>query len=415
MKYQALKQLIAHDMNPAKYNPSPAEVEFWLESVPEVNEELFHFMESLVRMSFCQGPAKKRISTIRAEHITLLNAVGRIKNPREDIQILAAALSVSFEGLLERIDTTYKNYADPEQSIPEKLLKTLKAGLEQQIKLLAKGMEQQPVPAALQKPILGCLEDLAKMRSCSYERRNYIIEIIASTSKLLNESAADLYNGLFILLYELNFNTADFIACYREKIKRELALMTDEIQLDMRLERYLWKFKKAPFRKKKIQADFNRRSTADLMYYFIEAEINIRALEARKKEKEKAAAEAEQMAKNLAMANAEAEAEAKAKAEADALDLKSETLPLNYKIQSLLSVDALAYFFRLMAEGQVIEPGVKTELTRFLAKTFVTPGTGVNGISADSFYRKWREPVHTNAMITKAALNRMIKIIDSQF
>ncbi|MES2826699.1 MAG: hypothetical protein V4687_01025 [Bacteroidota bacterium] len=397
MKYQRLKALINHDMNPDKYNPSDAEVEFWVEAVPEINEELVNFMDTLSRISFGVDAAKRRISLVRAEHVTILNSLGRVKNPRADIQNLIKVIATYIDGVFERIDERYPNYVHPDQSIPDLYLKQLKEAILKTCGLLAADLERQEITKGMYKPLLVCLQETAKMRSCSFGERDYLQLVLNNIADLQVSQTESLYDALFSMLCDLNFNAVHFIVCYQEKIKNELNVPTDGNMTEMRLERYLWKFKKTPYRKKKIKYCSQMRSVSELMLHFVETEIGLREAQLRK-EREAKAAEEERI-----------------QAEAIIADLESGVLPPNYKIKTFFSVDCLAYFFRLMVESNLIEAGVKAELIRYLSGIFVTPGTGQNGFSADSFYRKWRNPVHTNAMNTKAALTKMIKIIDAQF
>ena len=89
--------------------------------------------------------------------------------------------------------------------------------------------------------------------------------------------------------------------------------------------------------------------------------------------------------------------------------------PGGFKIRTTLSVESLAYLLKLMIQGKVIEQGVRTELLTFACCIFQTPNTGVNGISPISMGAKYKQVTFSTAVLVKAALVRMIKIIDNEF
>jgi hypothetical protein len=79
-----------------------------------------------------------------------------------------------------------------------------------------------------------------------------------------------------------------------------------------------------------------------------------------------------------------------------------------------MNVDCLPYLFRLV-EAHVIETGLKTELLRFIAESFETPGMGANRISAGSLGTKYKQVVQSTATKVRAALKRMLRQLDEDF
>lgn len=55
---------------------------------------------------------------------------------------------------------------------------------------------------------------------------------------------------------------------------------------------------------------------------------------------------------------------------------------------------------------------VKTELMRFIAASFETPGMHAGGISATSLGTKYKQVVQSTATKVRAALKRMLKQLD---
>ncbi len=401
MKIQLLRKLIINDMNPQLHTLSFLEMEHWTELLPALKGELIDHMEWVINLSFTGYPPRKRIGALQAECGTLLNALGKVDNPIKGVDDLKLKTGNTIMEILDKIEYDYANYSAAELSLPELRLTKALVEIEQQKNKIAADFKKLAIDPQLQKVILKVMEDISKAKRCSYERMSYLRNFQEAIIELLAEKNTHLESHLLNLLYSMNFNYAGFIDYYQERIKAQVAAITCEKSRGYQLQHYLQQFKRAPFRKKKIQFDANKKTTAMLMYEFTNAEIFFleRKIQANKKTKP---AESPQPAPVQYQS-------------ADTAPAPPSVPTANYKILSLNSVDLLAYFFRLMIEAGVIEAGVKTELTRFLASILTTPRTGSNGISGDSFYRKYREPVHSTAVQTKASLIKMIKLIDAAF
>lgn len=64
--------------------------------------------------------------------------------------------------------------------------------------------------------------------------------------------------------------------------------------------------------------------------------------------------------------------------------------PADYKLRFNFSVESLAYLIKLLVNANIIEPGIKAELLRYVAANFQTPGTKMGGIAAGSFQTKYK-------------------------
>ncbi len=87
----------------------------------------------------------------------------------------------------------------------------------------------------------------------------------------------------------------------------------------------------------------------------------------------------------------------------------------NLRIRVLFSVDALAYFFKLMNKAGGLDAGPVTQLILAISKNFITPGIGDGYISPNSLTTKYKQVVQSTAMRVRVLLVRMLKLLDEEF
>ncbi|WP_316838333.1 hypothetical protein [Pedobacter nutrimenti] len=90
-------------------------------------------------------------------------------------------------------------------------------------------------------------------------------------------------------------------------------------------------------------------------------------------------------------------------------------LESNPRIRVLFSVDALAYFFKLMNKAGGLDAGPVTQLILAISKNFITPGIGDGYISPNSLTTKYKQVVQSTAMRVRVLLVRMLKLLDEEF
>jgi len=90
-------------------------------------------------------------------------------------------------------------------------------------------------------------------------------------------------------------------------------------------------------------------------------------------------------------------------------------LESNPRIRVLFSVDALAYFFKLLNKAGGLDAGPVTQLILAISKNFITPGIGDGYISPNSLTTKYKQVVRSTAMRVRVLLVRMLKLLDEEF
>lgn len=85
------------------------------------------------------------------------------------------------------------------------------------------------------------------------------------------------------------------------------------------------------------------------------------------------------------------------------------------RIRVLLSVDALAYLFKLLNKAGGLDAGPVTQLITAISKNFITPGVGDGYISPNSLTTKYKQVVQATAMRVRVLLVKMLKLLDEEF
>lgn len=87
----------------------------------------------------------------------------------------------------------------------------------------------------------------------------------------------------------------------------------------------------------------------------------------------------------------------------------------DFRIRMLVSVDALAYFFKLLNKAGGLDAGPLAQLMMCISKNFITPGIGNKYISPKSLTNKYREVVQATGLSVRKLLVRMLKLLDEEF
>nr|WP_121270573.1 hypothetical protein [Pedobacter schmidteae] len=87
----------------------------------------------------------------------------------------------------------------------------------------------------------------------------------------------------------------------------------------------------------------------------------------------------------------------------------------DHRIRVSFSVDALAYFFKLMHKAGGLDAGPVAQLLIAVSKNFVTTGLGNAYISVGSLTVKYKQVVQRSATTVRALLVKMLKQLDEEF
>ncbi len=253
-----------------------------------------------------------------------------------------------------------------------------------QMDQLRAGFKKKGVELALQDILLSCFNDFMEGKTCYYEQLLYMKALQAELINFCNKVSGAPFTELLIqhLLF-LRFNHSAFISFYQLKIRAGLEPV---FELRMQFD-YLCAYEKAL----KIQTEwangvFDKKSPAAHMAVLAYVKAELEYL---------------QKKQNWDLGDRP-------------LQLKTTAGPA-YRIKVSISADALAYLLRLLVESGIIIAQPRSQLLGFVARNFQTPGIGEQLLSASSLGVKYLQVVQTTAKGVRAALMRMLKILDSRF
>jgi len=87
----------------------------------------------------------------------------------------------------------------------------------------------------------------------------------------------------------------------------------------------------------------------------------------------------------------------------------------DYRIRVLLSVEGLAYFFKLLYKAGALDAVPVARLVVAISKNFTTNRMGNGQLSSHSMMTKYKQVVQTTARSVRALLVKMLKLLDDEF
>lgn len=382
-----LRLLVCEELNPAAKPMSAETASSWLNKLPCIVKELYNRMNRMVFSRLHSRLLKRHFRQIQAESISLMNVLSHYRTLTSGFTALQNATFQHLEDILLHIKTHHARFFNPDLCIPDSHYCTAILEIETGINPLIAALKSKNADKNLQSLIESCLADFIKAGSCSYYRLAYMKGLQQSLTALCRMGEKAVINELLKehLVYH-NLNTAAHAAYYKREIQQQLAEIFDVQQQQDLLYAYQKQFKNWQQQQSWSFSPKNKDIKTMLLAY-IKAEIKY--LDAR--------------LKNSLAAGGNPGAS------------PASTAVHNYRISVTFSVDALAYFFRLLVKAGVIGHGPKTQLLLFVAKSFQTPGIGNASLSVKSLDNKYRQVVQQTANTVRVALKRMLKLLDEEF
>jgi hypothetical protein len=389
-----LRTLILNDMDPLKHTMTKNEVSIWMETLPVIGREMFDHIGFFVNSIFQKSLVKRQIEQIRKECISLLDAADVYKDLATEMTGLRDAVVKCLEQVFEQAHFWCSKYKVDDVNMPLRHLRKEQADVDLQAKSLGSLMKAKGLDSKLQTVVLECMTGLLKTKRSNYTRMAYVRGLQTSLLQVCTESTKEYINSNVILhLFEWDYNIAAFANYYQARIAAELSEIYEVAEQFRLLYEYERQFEMLSFKKSVRCYDLDRVRIRQVMYTFIRAELSC----LKKKE---------QLKSPVVLAAVPA---------SHMVSASGKSGTGTYRIKTNMSVDCLAYLFRLMVEANLIEAGVKTELMRFIATSFETPGMIPAGISSGSLGTKYKQVVQSTATKVRAALKRMLRQLDGDF
>jgi len=381
-----LRNLIVNELDPSKAKMTRPQISKWLKELPEINQDLYTLMSILVFSPASDELVNRHIRQIQRESIHLLNVLEGYHDVSSKMKPLHDEVSCCLQGILLHIKSDYDDFFNLDLAIPNShyLLEALE--IEARINPMISALKNKNVDKDLQRLIQSSLNDFIKAGSCTYYRLAYMKGLQESLSSLCNIAEKEEINErIKEHLFHHNLNTAAHFGYYKKEIQHQLGETFDVLEQQQLLYAYQKQFKGWSQQKTSGFSPKNEGIKTSVLS-FIAAEIKYLAKKLKDGQVVPAAGTAQW------------------RSEQD-----------RYRVPVSFSVDALAYFFKLLTRAGVINGGVKTQLLFFISKNFQTPGIGAGFLSVNSLESKYRQVVQRTADAVRVALVRMLKVLDEEF
>jgi hypothetical protein len=383
-----LRSLVMEGLNP-KQQLSTQEIETWADVLPEIKEELAKQMKFFARSIFHKSLVKKQLQQMQSECTILLNAIDRYKDLKEEVLPLKVLAIDCLDYTLDKILNEYRPYADLSHDMSRIHYRARLEIIKGHQHKVDEKFKELEVAADLQSVVMECINELLSKKTASYLRVQYVADFQLYVIDVLSRSTTDgVKESLCDLLYNLHYNTERFIDFIKREYKQNLEDVPDihdKKTLLMKLYHLPTKQKSTPKRPKYI---WERSMIYDRLIDFLDTEVRCLNILIEKAKPKRVPISAP-----------------------IAVPLKA----LDYKLRFNFSVDCLAYLIKLMVNANLIEPGIKAELLRYVAANFQTPGTKVGGIAEGSFLTKYKNVTQSTSVTVKAGLMAMLKLVDKEF
>ncbi|WP_316815853.1 hypothetical protein [Pedobacter nyackensis] len=380
-----LRNLVVNDLQPATKALTLPKINKWLKELPGIADGLFQLMSTLVFSPLSEQLVNRHIRQIQHESICLMNILQSYqKVPAKMLPLHKAVLGI-LEAVLEHIEAHYPAHFNLDLAVPDTHFKLAVTAVEEKMSFMLNRLKSKSNDKTLQKLIHDSLLDFTTAQKCSYYRLAYIKSLQVSVTELCEDMEREEGDEkLKELLIYLNLNTAAHVKYYKKNINTELAGIFDLQEQDELLYAYQKQIKSINPQRNTGFTPFQDSIKTTLLNY-IRAEIKYR-------EKIRPAASADPYQRIGGI---------------------WPMPPDPYKIQVSFSVDALAYFFKLMIRVGLVNGTPKTQLLQFISKSFKT--VAMDSISTTSLSRKYDQVVQTTAKAVRVVLLRMLKILDEEF
>lgn len=383
-----LQKLVFEVMNPENGPMKDEEICNWSTQMPLITEDMITTIRLIVFANLSDKLICRYYRQIQVECTLTLDRLHHYPRFPEPMLPLYQHVLQCLEQIMEYMHCYCQKYLDPKVKMPIIQYKKTAMKIESDIDLMVAAMMKCNIDKTLQALIVGKMAGLLKQGSGSYSQvkslenlQGWILELCKTRVNVNNTS--QLYN----LLLRTNFNTSGFIAYTMAKIDRELAEIYEVQKQYLFLYECERQFSRLTYKNQAVKFEPALDGLKSVMLNYVRTEL----------------AYLNKQHKHFPeRANPIAETRRSVETE-------------SHRVKVSFSVDALAYFFKLLVKAGAVEEGSKSKLLLLLAKYFQTPGIGKGTISVNSINTKYKQVVQTTAKGVRAVLVRMLKLLDDEF
>lgn len=383
-----LQKLVFEVMNPENGPVNEEEISDWITQIPNITADVIDTLRLIVFANIGNKLICRYYRQIQIECTNSLDRLDQYPKFAEPMLLLYQHVLHCLEEIMEYMQYNCQYYLDPKIKMPIAQYKKAAIEIESGIDVMVAGMMKCNVDKTLQALVVGRMAGLLKQGAGSYNQIEYLETLQSSIVELCK---TDVYvnntSQLCRLLLRMNFNTAGFIAYNIAEFDREMA----EIYEVQEKYHFLYEQEKQFDRLRYKHRDMEFEPAMDGLRYLMLKYVRTELAYLNRQHK-RCSAPVMPVA-----------------------DIRQGVETEIYKVKVSFSVDALAYFFKLLIKAGAVEEGSKSKLLLLLAKHFQTPGIGNGTISINSINTKYKQVVQTTAKGVRALLVRMLKLLDDEF
>ena len=375
-----LQKLVLERMSPRTAAMSNEEIEQWIEALPEINEEIIHFTRQTVFGSLPDKLVIRHLNQFCVDCTLMLDALHSYSDRRKEMEQLHEMVLNCLLVVFESHRQNYRKYLDLNVPMPSILYHEAAQKIENGIVLMVTAMTRYHAHKTLQAIVISKMSNLLKNGTGTWHQVSYLEKLQQYIMKLCTGSYENINEPLRHLLVAANFNTPGFIAYCKSCIEENIAEnyeIRDQYDCLYRYQRELTMLFDYP---EFLKFESKQLKVKEVLLQYVNSELSI-------------------MDRKYRTVN-----------ENKVLD----PVALRSKVSVSISVDALAYFFRLLMMAEVPTCS-KNELIRFISKNFRTPGTGEGDLSLKSIENKYRQVVKNTAITVRSILSKMLKQLNEEF
>lgn len=383
-----LKDLIKVKMQ-SEIPMSIQETETWINVLPEITKELLELIHFFTRSIFGLSLIKRQLQQMQKESTHLLNLITQYVPEGAKMLLLKNEIMKCLDTTLNTIVNDNWEYADLSNNMSQFHYKIKMDVIKSHLTETKELLQKKEIKPALKSVVLESFQKLIGYKSASYETVQYVTNLQSNINTVLStNSNQNIEYFLIHHLYENHYNSTLFCQFLITKYKLEVDEIKDLHDKQRHLRQTLGDLNKPRVTPRKPKYIRNERSIYDSLKRSIETQISCLAIAIDK---------------------------AKPKLISVKAPVPIPYCPADYKLRFNFSVESLAYLIKLLVNANIIEPGIKAELLRYVAANFQTPGTKMGGIAAGSFQTKYKNVTQSTSVTVRAALMAMLKLLDKEF
>lgn len=375
-----LQKLVFERMSPQSTAMGKEEIMKWIKSLPEIESEIIDFTRQTVFGSLPDKLVIRHLNQFCMECTLMLDALhGYPDCTGAMVQLYEMVLNTLLV-VLEFHRKNYSKYLDANVTMPVILYHAAAKKIETGTVLMVTAMTRYHAHKTLQAVVVSKMSSLLKNGSGTWHQMSYLEKLQHYIMNLCTGLSVNITEPLRNLLLLANFNTPGFIAyCknWMEEVMAENYEINDQYDCLYRYQRELNILIDHPGF---VKFEPKQPKVREVLLQYVNSELSI-------------------------------------------MDRKCQLVPackvpessgLRCKLSVSISVDALAYFFKLLVMAG-ITTGAKNELLYFISRNFRTPGSGEGDLSLKSIDNKYRQVVKNTAISVKSILLKMLKQLDDEF